>query len=593
MSPNSPSDDVAFNASTQEGHALLNGSAGSNFSTFCDVLLSPFYRFISWVRLLCSTFGTKFVLFIVIGEHLFRGFLEGNGSNGGGFLVLENLVYVHLKVGASTKSILMAVSGSSWSLKPIYGMISDTFVVGGSRRAPWIVATAVLGTLAVASIYGFGPRLGPAGICLCFFAIRMQIAWTDLMIEAAYTEKMQAHPEHGSDIVSWVWTGIAVATIFGVLFVGPGLDYFDPFTIMGAGIPVVGIIIIPAYMNWLGDHAKQKPAFGFDWAILRQQRNLFLCSIGLSVAVVVASACAILQLSLARQAAVATCGAVLVAAAGVLYLPPGLWKPMLFMFISEALSIQANGFYDNFYLDAATPEEAAQTGFPVCVDCPHFSTTFYVTVLGIWDSVFMVFGLWLFNDWMPNWTYRKALFLTQVATTLSLLLDIIQLERWNTRWGVPDTVFMVLKHAVQNTVATAHFMPSTVLISKLCPEGVESTVFSLLAGFSNFGMTIAAFLGAYALELIGLGDIGSGEVDEFRYTWVAVVLNACTPLLSLLFLPWLIPDARLTDLLALRTSPHHEVPLADDAEWPQSFASDLSGPASEPWSTAATAGDGG
>lgn len=34
---------------------------------------------------------------------------------------------------------------------------------------------------------------------------------------------------------------------------------------MGAGIPVVGIIIIPAYMNWLGDHAKQKPAGGFPW----------------------------------------------------------------------------------------------------------------------------------------------------------------------------------------------------------------------------------------------------------------------------------------------------------------------------------------
>lgn len=36
------------------------------------------------------------------------------------------------------------------------------------------------------------------------------------MVEAAYTERMQRHPEHSADIVSFVWSGIGIATVAGV-----------------------------------------------------------------------------------------------------------------------------------------------------------------------------------------------------------------------------------------------------------------------------------------------------------------------------------------------------------------------------------------
>ena len=31
------------------------------------------------------------------------------------------------------------------------------------------------------------------------------------------------------------------------------------------------------------------------------------------------------------------------------------------------------------------------------------------------------------------------------------------------------------------------FMPAVILTSKLCPIGIEATMFALLAGFQNFG----------------------------------------------------------------------------------------------------------
>ncbi len=39
---------------------------------------------------------------------------------------------------------------------------------------------------------------------------------------------------------------------------------------------------------------------------------------------------------------------------------------MLFMFLSSAVSINTYGFVDNFYLDAATPEESLRSGYPAC-----------------------------------------------------------------------------------------------------------------------------------------------------------------------------------------------------------------------------------
>lgn len=45
---------------------------------------------------------------------------------------------------------------------------------------------------------------------------------------------------------------------------------------------------------------------------------------------------------------------------------------------------------------------------------------------------------------------------------------------------------------------------------------VESSVFALLAGFTNFGDAVSSYVGSYTLQALGLGGIGKGQVDNFR-----------------------------------------------------------------------------
>merc|ERR1719221_1937681 len=65
-------------------------------------------------------------------------------------------------------------------------------------------------------------------------------------------------------------------------------------------------------------------------------------------------------------------------------------------------------------------------------------------------------------------------------------------------------------------------MPSIVLIGKLCPKDIESTVFAILAGFSNFGSNLANVLGKVLLDSLGveLQDAAVHDTECFeREDW--------------------------------------------------------------------------
>lgn len=513
-----------------------------------DSVSFPFWSFMAWLRLLSDNFDGKFVRMVFFGEHLLKGMLGGGG--GGGFLVIEGIAYMQLQVGASRKVLLMAVSSSAWSLKPVYGLLSDALIIRGYRRTPWIIMTASMASLGYLTLFYYRTELLPVAACICFCFAKMQLSWTDLMIEATYSEKIQTAPRFATDIVSWVWSGIGVCSIIGVLVAGPGLDLFGPFRTAALALPISMAIIVPACLGWLTEPPHPTKKWGVQWGLLQQRSSFFLCTLVLTGAVIVSAASGIAHVNIGTQALLAVVCSLVVAVAAMCLLPSAMWRPMIFMFLANALSINTYGFVDNFYLDAATAEDSKISGYPICADCPHFSNTFYVTVVGVCDSVFMATSSWMFNSLMSKWTYRRALMTTQVVLMFVSLVDVIQFQRLNKAYGIPDEVFMLGKAAVQNTCSMLNFMPTTILISKLCPSGVESTAFALLAGFSNFGSSISGYLGAYALDWLGLGDIGSGTTDDFSNAWQACVVNSCVPVAVLLTLPFLIPDARMCDSLS-------------------------------------------
>eukprot|EP00168_Porphyra_purpurea_P015110 TRINITY_DN4528_c0_g1_i1.p2 TRINITY_DN4528_c0_g1~~TRINITY_DN4528_c0_g1_i1.p2 ORF type:complete len:165 (-),score=73.77 TRINITY_DN4528_c0_g1_i1:259-708(-) len=91
------------------------------------------------------------------------------------------------------------------------------------------------------------------------------------------------------------------------------------------------------------------------------------------------------------------------------------------------------------------------------------------------------------------------------------------------------------------------FMPEIVLISKLCPPGMESTVYAMLAGFANFGSAVASSIGALAIDQFDIQTPADGPCDFSNMTWLIIVSHVILPLLTVPLTFLLIPNARMTD----------------------------------------------
>eukprot|EP00667_Euglena_gracilis_P005873 EG_transcript_5913 len=513
--------------------------------TLWDRITFPIMSFRAWMRLLGDNFGWKFLAMVFCGQHLLKGMLAGGGSQG--LLMVEGLIYMRLHVGASMKTVYQSIGNSAWGLKPLFALISDTVSIGGYRRTPWIILTAVLGTASYLCLVLDSAAAGGALVCLCFFCAKLQLAFTDLMVEATYTEKMRDRPRFAADIVSFAWSGIGLFGMIGIFIAGPGVDLLGPILILALAIPFSSLIIFPASAGWMTEKRLPPEKRGLQLDQIRREKNYVLCTLILTVGVLVTIITGVMNVSAETKAGVALGVSVITGVASVVLLPGRVWKPLLYMFVCNSVNLATAGFVDNFYLDPGTRKEAERTGYPMCEDCPHFSATFYYTVMGVADSVFTLIGSYIFSQYISHWSYRRALCVSQVLLTAAGFLDIVQYQRWNLLLGLPDWFFMLGKSSVQNTTGMINFMPTTILMSKVCPPGMEATVFALLAGFSNFGLTISGYLGAYVLQLTGMDRIGQGTEDDFSNAWQACLLGAILTPLSLLLLPLLIPDASMTE----------------------------------------------
>lgn len=208
------------------------------------------------------------------------------------------------------------------------------------------------------------------------------------------------------------------------------------------------------------------------------------------------------------------------------------------MFLTNAMNLQLRGALDVFY----TGDEVCNPGGP------NFDRTFYLSWSVMVGSLAGVVGVSLFQMILSRTWYRRAFWTTTLLQVVAAIVDIAIVERWNRRAGVSDKVFYLLGDTIiQEVVLMLDWMPAIVLTSKLCPLGVESTVYALLAGFQNFGASVASALGVLALDVGGIETPEDAPCDFSNLTWLIIFGHVVLPLLTIPLTFWLIPNARMTD----------------------------------------------
>jgi hypothetical protein len=76
--------------------------------------------------------------------------------------------------------------------------------------------------------------------------------------------------------------------------------------------------------------------------------------------------------------------------------------------------------------------------------------------------------------------------------------------RANLAWGISDELFALADSALLTALAQVAFMPVLVLAARLCPEGVEASLFAALMSILNAGGALGSAAGAGLTSTLGV-----------------------------------------------------------------------------------------
>eukprot|EP00746_Dinoflagellata_sp_MGD_P033153 gnl/MRDRNA2_/MRDRNA2_17904_c0_seq1.p1 gnl/MRDRNA2_/MRDRNA2_17904_c0~~gnl/MRDRNA2_/MRDRNA2_17904_c0_seq1.p1 ORF type:complete len:565 (+),score=90.64 gnl/MRDRNA2_/MRDRNA2_17904_c0_seq1:130-1824(+) len=483
-----------------------------------------------WVGDLAETYGAGLLILLFSSQHVLKGFVRGFCSNP------ESFLYKSYGVAGPLMQVYQGVAMLPWSVKPIIGLCSDLFPINGYHKGPYIIIAAALGMAGICTI-GYIPQeaLPIYLMVLCLFFKNLLISAADLLTEAKYAEQMSAKPEKGPDLMTFVWGGMEGAAVISLLLVGPMITVLGPKSpYMIAAIPAA-FIFWPLGKGYLGEKQKTQEEIQKTRDDHMQNIEAFiLCVLMLAATLTMSIAGMCTRNSTIHFCVALGVFAVILTSFSVL-LRPDIAKVNALALIQGSFRVSIGGAAFYFYTD--TPEM-----YP---EGPHFSTTFYTSVMGLVGAGCSVVGFWSYRKYLREWTFQNLLLIANIAVAVLNLCDVLLYSRLNVKLGIPDTVFVLGSEASTTVISTWMSVPNVVLMSQLCPRGLEATMYALLAGCHNLGSPIGQYFGAFMLTQLGIKPSGApNESHQFENLWKASLISSTLPCIAIALIPFMIPNVK-------------------------------------------------
>lgn len=441
------------------------------------------------------------------------------------------------------QSYLLAVM-TPWSLKPLIGLVSDLVPIGGWNKLPYILAATAVGTgclVRLASTLSgerHGNQTAAAHAAIMIGGASGQAAVTDLLTEGKYAELMGKRPATAGDLTSFVSLLFFGAGIVAAAIAGPLADAGRFAAVVWTAVVPSAQVVAPIAAGCFPERRRQPgdPRTPVPWRYVA----IAVCMAGSSLGLTYVN---IQNTSPGPKVAAALCSGIGLAVLSCMVLPTVLARCNLYMFLSTGLYFSLTGALDAFY-----------TAGPDCIaDAPHFSMTYYLTASTVVGSVAGVVAVAVFQSVMRDWPFRQLFWAVTLLKVAAAVVDVVIVLRWNARVGLSDKATYMMGHNIAGSfIAQLDWMPAVVLTTKLCPRGLEATVYALLAGFQNYGVAIATSLGTALTSAVGVQAVPSKGMCQFERLPALILL--CHVVIPLMVLPLtfvLIPNARMTDTVVL------------------------------------------
>jgi folate/biopterin transporter len=191
-----------------------------------------------------------------------------------------------------------------------------------------------------------------------------------------------------------------------------------------------------------------------------------------------------------------------------------IWLPTLFIFIWQATPSADSAF---FYFTTN------DLGFQ-----PEF-----LGRVRLVTSVAALFGVWLFQRYFKSVPFRRIFFWSTILSAVLGMTTLILVTHANRAIGIDDHWFSLGDSVILTVAGEIALMPLLVLAARLCPPGVEATLFALVMSVHNLGGLISHELGAGLTHLLGVTE------TQFDRLWLLMLITNLTTLLPLPLVRWL------------------------------------------------------
>lgn len=487
---------------------------------------------IEWLKQLRKSFGFSFLWLIclIYFTQGFRTFV---------WTAVSYQLKDRLKLSPSASQFVYSIAIFPWSIKPLYGILSDCIPIGGRKRIPYLVVASIF-SLFPWLVLGLNAPLMDSKVHLMISLTVQNLgsAMADVVVDAMIAEAVRfERAAFTGDLQSLSWLAMAIGGICGSLLGGYALTNIEigQIFLLFSLLPSIQLLscglvkenpLGSKFLPELSNSGSSQIVNGDNNVLDEDSSNSERSRISTSRrkkrrtnkkkrAVIKSKS----QISEKDGSLVLQWFRTLKMAACSLYSAfrqPIILRPMAWFFLAH-VSVPNLSTVMFYY----------QTEF-LNLEASFLGTVRVVGWLGL------MLGTFTYNHYLKKMRLRRILMLAHVGYSFMSLLNIALVARTNVVFGISDKIMVLCGSAFHDAIHQFKFMPFLILSGRLCPPGIEGTLFALFMSINNLGATIGSFMGAGLASVL---NISSGSFDNLLLGMVIQVLCTFIPIAFLFLIP--------------------------------------------------------
>ncbi|XP_038906679.1 folate-biopterin transporter 1, chloroplastic isoform X2 [Benincasa hispida] len=390
-----------------------------------------------------------------------------------------------LHLDPAEAAVISGFAALPWLIKPLYGFISDSVPLFGYRRRSYLILSGLLGAFS----WSFMATLvnSKYGAAMCILLGSLSVAFSDVVVDSMVVERARGESlSMSGSLQSLCWGSSAFGGIVSSYFSGSLVGSYGVRFVFGvtALLPLMTsavAVLVEEKRVCVPLNGPNLPSSGLGFLETSKQHILNLWTA-------------------VRQ--------------------PNVYLPTLFIFLWQATpqSDSAMFFFTTNKL-GFTPE--------------------FLGRVKLVSSIASLVGVALYNGFLKNVALRKFFLVMSIVGSALGMTQVFLITGLNRKFGISDEWFAIGDSLIITVLGQASFMPVLVLAARICPEGMEATLFATLMSIFNGGGLVGGLVGAAMTHLFG---ISKDRFDNLTTLVILCNLSSLLPLPLLGLLPEESPD---------------------------------------------------